>query len=1068
MINGIYHSLILITFSFNLIAQVNNDLMPSNTYQSTENPYYWKNRKPYEGYWQQDIHYKIKADLNEKTDIVSASEELTYWNNSPDDLPFVYFHLYSNAQVAGSYLEDLYKNNNSKSKFGKYGAQGWGTKMDKIYVDGQELKTELDNTILKVFLNKPLRSGNSITFKMEFKTYFDSGTTLRNRMKIFNSHGYKHYDLVHWYPRISVYDSKFGWDTHQHLDHEFYGDFGTYDVEINFANNYILDGTGILLNRDEVLPAELRQKLDIKNFRNKPLYEAPSEIIKADGSVKTWRFHADNVHDFALTADPTYRIGEAEWNGVKCIALAQESHAARWQNAAEYTAKVIQTNSEEFGKYAYPKMIVADAQDGMEYPMLTLDGGLDPDYRSLLIHEISHNWFFGMVGSNETYRAALDEGFTQFLNTWTYEKIEGKEIVRLQPKSDYVKKFYHPASVRNSYTYNSYMIDAATGKDAFLNTHSDEFGGAVGHGGGYRQVYYKTATMLYNLQYVLGDDLFLKAMQHYVEQWKMCHPYFEDFRNSVIQYTHVDLNWFFDQWMETTKTIDYKVGSIKKGEEKDQYIITLKRNGRMQMPIDFSVLSKKDSMYQYYIPNTWFEKKTDARILPRWIGWDKLQPSYKAIVNIPGGIKNVVIDPGNRLADLYMLDNSSKFPIKIAFDSKIINTPDWRKYELFIRPDLWYNGYDGLKAGIHFNGNYLNYYHVFDANLWYNTGVFQNYMEAADMKNKFDKISFRLNYKTATDKFMKNSSLYFSGKILDGLNSYLIGFDRKDISMKNRLYINFKSMYRADNTDLNYLLYPNEWMPGKYNSTVNIGLEHTYSYNRGNGNINLSLRSSTIGSDYDYSRINLTSINKNTLGNFNFNTRTILQYGTGKNTPYESALYASGANSEELMENKYTRSQGFINPSLARYGNTTNSFQSGGGLNLRGYAGYLLPEEDKKGNIRYAYKSNVGAAVNAELEFDKLFNIHPAFLKKILKLNTYFFGDAGLINYNTANEALAMSSIRADAGLGTAWTIKKWGPLQNINPLIIRFDMPLFLNRPPATDKNYFQFRWIVGINRTF
>src|ERR1035437_7003945 len=167
-------------------------------------------------------------------------------------------------------------------------------------------------------------------------------------MKLINSFGYKQYDLVHLYPRISVYDRKFGWDTEQHMDHEFYGDFGTYEVELTFPNNYIVEGTGILQNKEEVLPESLRNKLDIRNFSTKPWNEKPSEIIKPDGSTKTWKYFAENVHDFASTADPTYRIGEVEvspaghtGNPIKCIALVQEPHAARWQNAASYTARLI-------------------------------------------------------------------------------------------------------------------------------------------------------------------------------------------------------------------------------------------------------------------------------------------------------------------------------------------------------------------------------------------------------------------------------------------------------------------------------------------------------------------------------------------------------------------------------------------------------------------------------------------------------------------------------------------------------------------------------------------------------
>ena len=111
--------------------------------------------------------------------------------------------------------------------------------------------------------------------------------------------------------------------------------------------------------------------------------------------------------------------------------------------------------------------------------------------------------------------------------------------------------------------YYAYLRDATKYNDPALNTHSDDFGSALGHGGGYRHVYYKTATMLYNLEYVLGEELFLKAMQHYFQKWKMAHPYFNDFREAIIEYTKVDLNWFFDQWMETSKTIDYSIKDIK-------------------------------------------------------------------------------------------------------------------------------------------------------------------------------------------------------------------------------------------------------------------------------------------------------------------------------------------------------------------------------------------------------------------------------------------------------------------------------------------------------------------------
>lgn len=1086
--------LLLTLISFELSAQYGSGFS-ADAYRSSGNQYYWKNRKPFTDYWQQDVHYKIKAKIDDKTDIINASEQLTYFNNSPDTLTFVYFHLYENAFQPGSYTEDLHKNNKFPIKFGQYESQKLGTVISNLKVDGAEVKTELDNTILKVWLPKPLLPNQSVSFTMDFKTYFDAGGSIRRRMKMFTAYGYKHYDGVHWYPRISVYDRKQGWDTDQHLTREFYGDFGSFDVELTFANNYVLDATGVLINEKEVLPDTLRKKLDIKNFAKKPLESAPSVVITPDGTWKTWKFQAINVHDFAFTADPTYRIGEAEWNGIRIIALAEEPHASRWQNAASYTAKVMEVYSKDFGMYAYPKMIVADARDGMEYPMLTLDGGLEPSYRDLLAHEVGHNWFFGMVGTNETYRAALDEGFTQFIESWAYEKIDGKYLIHTIPrpkmksytktetvdgkqvtqiyyepgKLTYAQKFQRPQLVREAEVYNGYLFDAIQGDETTLNTHSDMFGGALRHGGGYRQVYMKTATMLYNLQYVLGDSLFQGAMKNYFDTWKMAHPYWEDFKSSVIRYTKVDLNWFFDEWFETSKTVDYGIKSVRKGDNKDEYEITFVRKG-MQMPIDFEVIARDSSRHRFYIPNTWFEKKTDAKVLPRWIGFDNIQKTYTATVTIPGGITNVIIDPTNRLADVNMLDNSFIFPVSYSFDSRIYNVPDWKQYEIFYRPDLWYNGYDGLKLGFAVNGGYMNYRHVFDAAIWFNSGILQNrsYLDTAAYINKFDNISYRFSYRTATDKLMKKSAVFLSARSLDGLQAYVVGFDKKNNTGKDKYSVFFKSMIRQSVNDLNYLLYPKEWETKMLNNTVNLGYEHNYNYKKGNGNIQLGLRSSALMSDYDYAQVSLTAVNKNDLGKININTRTFIGYGTGHNTPRESQYYAAGANPEELMENKYTRAQGFFPPDWAGFGSTTNHFQHGGGLNLRGYAGYLLPEEDSKGELHYAYRGTAGAAVNAELEFQELVKINPRFLKNTFKLATYLFGDAGVMNYNQPGDDLKLGSLRADAGVGTALTIQRWGPLQVVKPLVIRFDMPLFLNRIPAVDNDNFQFRWIIGVNRAF
>jgi aminopeptidase N len=1069
-----------------IYSQPYRDSGPADNFRTLQNPLYWKNKKPFEGYWQQDVRYQISATLNDSTDIITGDETLTYFNNSPDTLYFVYFHLYQNAFQPGSYLDNLQNNNDTHVVYGKYEKQKLGIVVDEIKSDNALLKTQIDNTVLKVFLNAPLAPNATKVFQIKFKTYYDGGST-RRRMKKYKAWGLNHYNGCQWYPKICVYDRKSGWNTDQHLNREFYGDYGTFDVNLTFASNYILEATGVLQNENEVLPDTLKKQLDIFNFKEKKWDEKPSVIIKnKKGETKTWKYHAENVHDFAFTADPSYRIhdtiiypGRKNGEGVRCMAIVQEPHASGWQYAADYLAKIVSVFSRDFGVFEYPKIVVADAADGMEYPMLTLDGGRDKEYRGLLVHEVGHNWFYGMIGNNETYRAMLDEGFTQFLTSWGMEAIDGDTIpYEFGKKTNwYYKRFFEPTNLRDSKCYYGYLMDAVRYEDEPLNTHSDAFNGALGQGGGYRHVYMKTSTMLYNLQYVLGDSLFNAAMKHYVAQWKFAHPYPEDFRNSISQFTHADLNWFFDEWMETTKNIDYKIGRIKKGKTKDEFVIQLKRKGRMQMPIDLRVVSNNDSVYNYNIPNTWFEKSDAKRqTLSKWYGWDKLNPTYDAVVTIPAGIKNVIIDPSERMADINMLNNSLRNKTEFRFDSHIYPFPSWKKYRLYMRPDAWWNAYDGFKVGINLNGNYMNVKHNFSLSVWLNTHIAQGgtrfNFDATD-KKQAGWFSYRFEYSTAIDKAIKNTMFYFNSQWLDGCELYKVSVV-KQFAHNVSVNIHFKAFTRNKDEWRNYLLYPGEWDAiwtgnKKFNVSLNISATYNFSKEKFNGYVNAYLRSGALTSSFDYHYLVLTSVMRASVWKFDFRTRFYGRVGTGKNLASESALYFAGGNAEEMMDSKYYRATGFVPESWAnRYDIDVNHLQFAGGLNMRGYAGYLLAEKDKNGIVMPAYKGHSGAALNEEIDFNRIVKCKNQWLKEHFNLNTYLFADAGSIAYVNSDNKQQFSTIRIDAGAGIALTVKKWGPLQNIKPLTFRFDVPFFLSNTPYASPEHFKFRWVIGIGRTF
>ena len=274
-------------------------------------------------------------------------------------------------------------------------------------------------------------------------------------------------------------------------------------------------------------------------------------------------------------------------------------------------------------------------------------------------------------------------------------------------------------------------------------------------------------------------------------------------------------------------------------------------------------------------------------------------------------------------------------------------------------------------------------------------------------------------------------------------------------------------MYRANESDANYLLYDG-WETQKFNNTATLGWSHFYKYKNGNGVISLELTSSSIGSDYDYSKATFTSIHKNKIGKLRFNTRFYAQYGTGNNWASESQLYLAGANPEELMENKFTASKGFIPTEWVEYGETTNKFHSGGGLNLRGYAGYLAPEVLANGETANLYKNTTGTSVSVELEFNKIIPI----VNRLKNVTAYLFADAGVININPIEQEvyrLNLTDLRTDAGVGLTYTIKKWGPLEMVRPFTIRFDFPLAFNKYPNIDESDIQTNeFIMGIGRTF
>ncbi len=1080
-----YFSLLLLFFAPSLPAQVANwqqdegYYLSPTVYSSPENPYYWKRRKPLADYWQQDVHYRILCNLQPEYDLIEGKETLTYRNNSGDQLDVVYFHLYQNAFTPDSYLDKYHRQKGEKQSYGRNGDLGKGTLIHLIRHDGNDVKYEIDNTMMKVYLHHPLTPGETTTFEIGFTTYFSGGDSDDRRMKIIgekiqkeNGEVYEvnHYDVVHWYPRIAVYDSRFHWNTDQHLGHEFYGDFGSYDVHINIPEYYILEATGTIQNKEDALPAWLLEKIDIKNFTTPRKY-AGEIIPKNNEKTKQWVFHAMNVHDFAFTADPTYRRGEVMNGDVQCVAMARERKADKWQDAAEYNAKFIQLFSEDFGKYLYPKMVVADADDGMEYPMLTLDGGESPGYYSLFAHEIGHNWYFGMLGSNETYRAFMDEGFTQFLTVWGMEKVVGRYDPMLSKFSTLTGK----VSTRYMEAYSSYLLAAIHGDDGVLNTHSDDFGGK-GESPDYGQVYTKTATMLYNLRYVLGDELFLNSMRFYFNKWKIKHPYPEDFKAAIMEFTKTDLNWFFDQWLNTDKRIDYAVKSVRPQTGK-KTVITFERKGEMQMPIEFTAITQEGNI-RYYIPNTEFIKPDSSFIvLPKWHTRGTLNPQYTVIID--HRVKDVIIDPYHYLADINLLNNRRNVPVKITpqLFPKVDVFGTWEHYKVQIRPNIWWNGFSGIQTGLTVEGNYMRSLCNFKGNVWYNTGwgsLESPHPGLQQYKNNFQPVSYRFSWSTYLPRWGKASYVGLMSRWMDGLHYHGAEFTHKvpqgdkDSPVYQKIYGRFLWMYRASEANRDYLILPDNWTIGKANATVKVGFESSYQMSAGKGSWDIHLRTSATGGQSQYSYLSTTLKNSLNLGKFVFHHRIFGRYGTG-NTPLESALYLAGGSPEEMFDNPFYRSRGFFPyPWSLTPDFTTGHAHFGGGLGLRGYTGTKGALQD--GGTTDWYGSS-GASMNAELDFNRLI---PAFRNSIVgagvKFRTYLFYDGGILGINDPAPGSILDQtqwgiLHHDAGIGM--NLQVGNEQLGIKPFTLRSDFPIWVSLPSGGQKPL-AFRWLISVSRSF
>lgn len=496
-------------------------------------------------YWQQQLRYTIKAELNDKEKSITGSETIVYKNNSPSTLDYIWFHIWPNAyKNESTALLQQIKNDSSRSKkletFGTGHIEGLS-----FSVNDQPAKTEAHPNpqyidVIKLVLNKPLAPGDSVTIATPFKVVLPP---------YFSRSGFAdgQFMACQWYPKPAVFD-KNGWHEFPYLDMgEFYSEYADYNVSITLPSNYVVGATGVLQTKDEL---EAYKKTGTKNARDrkgKPvLYEPAGKQDK-----KTLQYIAQQVPDFAWFADKDMVIqyDTVQLPGGKVIDAFSYYHNKKgtiWNNSIDYIEDGVRKYSSWIGEYGYPVVQVVEgpknnSSGGMEYPMITLITSPDAKVETLdavIAHEIGHNWFMGMLGSNERKHTWMDEGLnTYFQFRYEAEKYRSNSIFgESLPKE--LKEM--PADEFLSVIYNA--IDKSIPMQSAMDIPADKFSTSEEYG---LISYVKTALWMYLLESAVGRDKIDLAVQNYFNKWKNKHPQPEDMEASFEEALGNNLDKFF-------------------------------------------------------------------------------------------------------------------------------------------------------------------------------------------------------------------------------------------------------------------------------------------------------------------------------------------------------------------------------------------------------------------------------------------------------------------------------------------------------------------------------------------
>ncbi|MFT3795986.1 M1 family metallopeptidase [Flavobacterium sp.] len=633
----------------NLIAQSGN--VSKYNYQETFSPlFYTKNGsdtrtasgQPGEKYWQNRADYELTATLDDQKNEITGAAVLTYTNNSPENLPFLWMHVDQNLFAADSRGNAVIPLGGSRN-----GARGQafdgGHKIKSVKLVSNSGETDLKyaiyDTRMQVFLPSEVKAnGGSVKIKMEFS--FVSPVYGSDRMGILETKNGKIYSVAQWYPRVCVFDDVKGWNTNPYLGAgEFYLEYGDYDITINAPYKHLVVCSGELLNAPDVYTFEQQRRWTAAAASDKTVsIRSANEVNNsasrpAGKSMLSWRFKLKNARDATWASSAAFVMDAAKINlpsGKKSMAISvypvESDGQKAWGRATEYTKTSIEYYSKTWFEYPYPAAVnVASVAGGMEYPGMVFCGweAKGEDLWGVTDHEFGHTWFPMIVGSNERQFGWMDEGFNWFINSLSSVDFNKGEYKR--PTTDMQKASLYMTDPN----LETVMVAPDGMKESSIGV----------------LCYYKPAEGLTMLrEQVLGKERFDLAFRTYISRWAFKHPTPDDFYRTIENVVGEDLGWFWRGWFLNNWRLDQGIASVKyvKNDASKGVLITIDNLEKMAMPVQLDIKLKNGKTERVNLPvEVWQRNKS----------WTFRHPSTSEI-------ESITIDPKHVFPDFNPTNNS--------------------------------------------------------------------------------------------------------------------------------------------------------------------------------------------------------------------------------------------------------------------------------------------------------------------------------------------------------------------------------------------------------------------------